>query len=84
MVGTIIPIGHGERQRGRVPTAHWLHALGSVIGAASLGGLLGALGSVAPWHVVPAVSAVVPLVVTGLVGLLYALRELALVPVPAP
>lgn len=84
MVGTILPIGHGERQQGRFAISPWFHAFGAVGGAALLGSLLGALGAMLPLPILSTSRSVVMLVATGLVGLLYSLRELALAPVPAP
>lgn len=84
MVGTIVPIGYGERRQGRLPPAHWLHALGNIVGAAGLGGLLGKLGAALPWHMTLAADTMVVLLVVGGFSLLYSLRELQLAPVPAP
>lgn len=84
MVGTITPIGDGESRRKRSLMPHWLHTLGNVAGAAGLGGLLGALGAMLPWSAHRAQTPMAILLLTGCLCLLYSLRELGLVPVPAP
>ena len=78
MVETISPVVHGGRT-----SRYWinlgLHALGAVLAAALLGGLLGALGALAgaPWRFVGAGFVVA-------VALLYAARDLMALPIPLP
>ena len=78
MVETISPVVHGGRT-----SRYWinlgLHALGAVLAAASLGGLLGALGGLAgaPWRFVGAGFVVA-------VALVYAARDLTAMPIPLP
>jgi hypothetical protein len=82
MVGTIVPIVYGERSRGRIAVAHWLHLGGALVGAAAAGMVLGLLGwaiqSLA--HTSPAVI----VAAAGTVALAYSLRELGLADVPMP
>lgn len=83
MVGTILPVVYGERARGRGPTAHWIHAAGSVVAAAALGLGLGWLGSL----VSPGAATDNPrfaYAVTAIVAGVYVLRELELAAIPAP
>jgi cytochrome c biogenesis protein CcdA len=72
MVGTLLPIGHGERLQGRAPLVLWAHAAGTVIAATAVGALLTAAGTLAS---VPArVGAALVAVVAGT----YAAREAGL------
>lgn len=84
MAGTIIPIVHGERQRGRPPAALWLHTIGCLVGAISIGSLFGVLGSALPWQAAPGGRKFVVLAATGFVSLLYSVHEIRLVRLPAP
>lgn len=78
MVETISPVVHGGRNR-RYYSAVALHAVGATVSALALGGVLGALGMLlgAPWGAEG-------LWFVAAVAVLYALRELARVPVPLP
>lgn len=82
MVGTIVPIGYGERAQGQRALTPWIHFLGNVLGGAAVGALLGALGAVLLSH--GTVGPGSALLVTGVAGLVYSLRELGIVPVPLP
>lgn len=83
MVGTILPIGYGERARGEARVSLWLHAASYPVGAAALGAGLGLIGELNPWHQNHA-WAILTLTIVGCLALVYSLRELGLVPVPAP
>lgn len=83
MVGTILPVGYGERQRGELPITIWLHGLANVAGAASVGAVLGMFGGLLPWHGRLGSPPFVLLSI-GLVSLLYSLEEVQLVPMPKP
>jgi cytochrome c biogenesis protein CcdA len=81
MVGTILPIGYGEREKGKVPLGPWLYAGATIASGTVLGAVAGAVASSLPWH---HTHTLVPLWATGLVALLYATSELELLPVPRP
>ena len=78
MVTTIDPVVHGGRNRSYALSVA-LHVVGATASAAALGALLGGLGALlgGPWHVAG------PAAVAVIAGL-YALREVAGVPVPVP
>jgi hypothetical protein len=78
MVQTITPVVHGGR-RGRWAGVLGLHVLGATVSATALGAALGGAGMAlgAPWGVIGAVTVIA---VAGV----YALRELAGLPVPIP
>ena len=86
MVGTILHVVNVERDRGssRGAKVFWIHLTAYLFGAALTGFLLGGIGSILrslwgnEFQVWGAVA------VTGVVGLLYSLREVGLVKVPAP
>jgi hypothetical protein len=82
MVGTILPVVYGARSDGRAAKEQWLHLAGSFVAAAGLGLLLGWLGSI--WFAGITGTPQVGYALTGLVAATYVLRELRLVPVPAP
>lgn len=84
MVGTILPVVYGERVRGKHPVSIWLHTLGYVVAAGTVGGLLGVLGAALPTYIFLDDRRSVVFIVTGLASALYSLRELNLVQVPAP
>lgn len=83
MAGTILPIVYGQRQRGKCKSALWLHLVGCIGGASSIGVLLGSLGGVLPFdrHLL---ASILSLVLAGLIGLLYSSNELGLAHLPAP
>ena len=84
MVGTIIPIGHGERQHGRLSLSKWLYALGSVVGASIIGGVLGGFSErLMPSTLLDVSLSVTPLIV-GIMCLAYSMHELGLVRLPMP
>ena len=78
MVETITPAVHGGSRR-----SYWvsvaLHTLGAVASAALLGGLLGGAGALlgAPWGYGGALA-------VAIVASVYAVRELAGIPIPVP
>ncbi len=84
MVGTILPIVYGERKRGKLPVVLWLHFLGCFVGASCLGALLGLIGAVLPKQVMTLGPSISAFVASGFVSLLYSVRELDLIQVPAP
>lgn len=84
MVGTILPIGYGERKSGRRLGVLFFHLLGAVSGAASLGSLAGALGAGLYNVIGTTVTPSLVLSLTGIIAIPYALRELRIIPVPAP
>jgi hypothetical protein len=83
MVGTVIPIVHGERKNGRMPIALWLHGIGYICGAATLGlslGIVGAAVKLSGLHLTrPSI-----LIVSGLIASLYSLREASILSIPCP
>ena len=82
MAGTILPIVYGDRQSEKAPAALWFHLLGSILGAAALGGLLGTIGLALGWRALALKHGVIVLLVAGTVSLLYSTRELGLLAVP--
>lgn len=80
MVGTILPIGYGERARGELPMTIGIHVTAYLVGAIIAGAALGALGSL--W-VSPGLSAAV-LGGIACLALGYAMHELRLVRMPTP
>lgn len=84
MVGTILPIVHGERRRGKLPATLWLHTIGYLAGAAIMGGMLGAFGGALPRQAFPAGQSCTVLVATGSVSILFSLHELSLAQMPMP
>lgn len=84
MVGTILPFVYGERQQGKREVALWFHSAGYVVGAATTGSLLGLLGAALPLHALHIDRGILALSAPGAVSVLYSMRELGLVEVPAP
>jgi sulfite exporter TauE/SafE len=84
MVGTILPIGYGERAQGRQPTSLWIHALGNVTGAVGLGLVLGEIGQLATRARDRPGMTLLALGVTGGVAFLYSLREFGFAALPIP
>ena len=85
MVGTILPIVYGERRANRRVMAAWLHLAGAIVGGATAGALLGALGTLVPGPTRatgPAAAAL--LAVAGTVHWLYAIRQVGLWRFPMP
>lgn len=80
MVGTILPMVHGDRRRKRRPVAHWAHLTGAVIAGASVGALLGWFGS----SLQSAQLGSAVLAATCAVALGYALHEAGLIKLPTP
>lgn len=78
MVGTIVPVVHGERASGHQPLAHLVHLAGSVLGAAALGLGLGFVGQYGRAGSAAATTA------TALVAAAYMASRLGLLQVPAP
>jgi hypothetical protein len=78
MVETITPVVHGGSRR-KWGTAVASHALGAALSAAALGAALGWSGAAlgAPWGVIG-------LLALGVVGAVYAARDLLGLPVPIP
>jgi cytochrome c biogenesis protein CcdA len=86
MVGTILPIVYGEKQkpRARQNAVLWIHTGGYLAGSVIIGSLLGLLGFLLPWHRLPVVPNVGLLVPIGTISLVYAAHELGLIKVPTP
>jgi hypothetical protein len=82
MVGTMLPIGYGERLQGRARRSLVAYAIGSVVGAGSLGLLVSALGGLIPVEGQDRLA--LALGVTGIVAVLYGLSDASLVRVPRP
>jgi hypothetical protein len=86
MLGTLLPsvqppTGSGvSSKKSWQSGALWLHALGGALGGALFGVLVAAVG----WAVPVEDRWTAALLATGFVGVLYALREAALLHVPAP
>jgi len=83
MAGTIIPMVYGKRATQKVPADLLVYTLGSVAGGVCVGALLSRLGSLI-WHRPSGVSSSVVDGAVGLLALVYSLREIDLVNVPAP
>ena len=84
MVGTIVPMVHMGTGEKTSIAAVWAYTLGCVLGAASLGGGLGALGKVL-FLAVPGASDLRPgFLGCGIVGLIYSVREIGVYSIPAP
>lgn len=84
MVGTIIHVVNVDRKHGRKATVLWVHLLSYMGGSALLGGLLGGLGAGMRAEMPRYTQSPAVLLITGIVGMLYGLRELDLLHVPAP
>lgn len=83
MVGTIVPIVHGEQLRGGRPVSLWLYLAGSASGAAALGCFLAWAGRTLVSAVVVDNGAVVFGVLAGL-HLVGAAQDLSLCRIPMP
>jgi len=84
MVGTILPIVHGEQLQGKRPVTLWLYALGNLLGAIALGAVAGGLGYAVAGLATSALPSAISVSLTGALGLIYSLRDVQLVPIPAP
>lgn len=84
MAGTILPIVYRECHKGKLWSPLLFHAVGCVAGATCLGCLLGAIGMLIPWHTLRIDQRSTELVASGLVGLLYSIRELGIFQVRVP
>src|ERR1700704_1964686 len=84
MVGTIIHVVNVDRIQGGKGMVLWVHVLSYLGGAAVLGGLLGALGVGVRAGMPLYVGRSTVLLITGIAGMLYGLRELELLHVPSP
>lgn len=82
MAGTILPIVYGDHQSEKSPAALWIHLLGSVVGAAVLGALLGVIGLMLGWRPLAQTHGGMVLLAAGAVSLLYSTREMGLLSVP--
>lgn len=81
MVGTMLPIGYGERLRALIPKSLVGYAIGSVLAAASVGALAGAVGRVVP---LPSMLGPLGFGITGAVALLYGCSDASLLHLPRP
>lgn len=84
MVGTIICVVNADREKGRRADVLWLHLGGYVVGAAATGLIVGALGGLLRRQAPVELSSFTSLVAVGGAGLLYSLREMRLLKIPAP
>jgi|GEM_PF-1902042 len=84
MVGTIICVVNADREKGRRADVFWLHLGGYFVGAAAMGFIVGALGGFLRRRASVDLSGFTALAVVGATGLLYSLREMRLLRVPAP
>lgn len=80
MVGTIVPMGHGERKQRMLVVG--LHGVGTILGGALTGSILGLVGEQLrrASHLPPPAFIATAL----LLALLYSMRESRLVHIPAP
>lgn len=72
MVGTLLPIGHGERLQGRAPLVLWSHMAGTVVTATVVGAVLTAGGTLA------SVPTALGTAIVAVLAALYAAREAGL------
>jgi sulfite exporter TauE/SafE len=84
MAGTIIPIVYGERGRGTWGLELLLHSVGALAGAAALGALLGAGGSLLSLNVLSTPSSPAALAALGCAHMMYAQAEMGLLRLPSP
>jgi hypothetical protein len=84
MVGTIIPIVNGERQRKTQPVAQWIYTLGCLLGAALLGSFVGGIGALLFRQLGYTAGGILILASSGAVSILYSCREAGLIRVPSP
>ena len=84
MVGTILHVVNVDRQSGKGMRVLWLHLAGYLCGAACLGVLLGTLGGILRAGLSIQIQDFKVLLITGLIGLIYSLRESGLVEIPMP
>lgn len=78
MVGSILPVVYGARQRGEAATAHWIHLVASVVAAGAFGAVLSTAGNLIGLD--PPIGAGI----AGLVAAAYVLRALDVFRTPAP
>jgi hypothetical protein len=83
MVGTILPIVHGERRNRKPPIALALHVSGYLFGSATMGVLLGLLGAFSNELGLNGIRSPVLLLV-GVLSVLFAAHELRLIRLPLP
>ena len=83
MVGTILPVVYGERNGRRGSNVHIFHAVGSIVGSAAVGAILGAVGSFA-LPLDPGRSTVVNAGLAGVVAGIYLWHELGVLSLPMP
>src|SRR5437867_4350860 len=80
MVGTILPIGYGERRQGRPPFAVTLHVVSYFAGAATADALIGWLGLL----IHPPLARLSPEALLGLLAIATSLHDAGLIRVPFP
>lgn len=79
MVGTIVPIVHGERDSGALPLSGWIHLAGTTLSGAMAGATLGVLGGA-----INPLSGTTLIPVLGFLSAAYGAHELRLVSLPMP
>lgn len=84
MVGTMLPIGYGERTQGRLPRSLIGYGTGSVIAAVTLGLVVGGAGRVTFLALSASTRVTMTAAVTGLIGIMYGMSDASLVSVPLP
>jgi hypothetical protein len=84
MVGTILPIVHGKQRQSKFAPALLFYTIGCLIGAGSLGLVLGVLGAALPWQPWSTGQGFYLLAVIGTISLVYSTHELGFIRVPAP
>ena len=80
MVGTVVPMGHGELEEGRAATALWLHATGSLVGAGALAMVMASISALVPTSEAGTTS----VLMVGLWAVLLGLRDARLLSFPLP
>src|SRR5258707_504425 len=84
MVGTIIPMVHGEDRRRARLTLLGFHTAGYILGAAAVGCSLGWAGGFVRQILHVAAGNSGTLILTSSVGLLYSTREFGIIALPLP
>lgn len=82
MVGTMLPIGYGERLRSGVPKSIIMYGVGSVVAAALMGLILGSVGALLPLE--PGARVGIASAIAGVLALAYGLSEASLLALPLP
>ncbi|MBA3424699.1 MAG: sulfite exporter TauE/SafE family protein [Rubrobacter sp.] len=84
MLGTVLPMGYGEREASKLVIAPWLYGLSGLGSSIALGSILGAFGSALPLFGDVSMRRFLAGIVAGLVALIYSMNEMGLVRVWNP